>query len=101
MYERVASLIFHQIKLKLLAQKTGQVNIASFEDLTSNFRQKDLLKLFHGGNPYHVETSSLICKANQRNGFYMIGTSVMKELTEQSQWQINTLDQFSHLPLSL
>ena len=27
-----------------------------------------------------IETSPLICRANQKTGFYMIGTSVMKEL---------------------
>ena len=27
-----------------------------------------------------METSPLICSANQWTGFYMIGTSVMKEL---------------------
>ena len=32
------------------------------------------------GSPYHIETSPLICSANQWTGFYMIGTSVMKEL---------------------
>ena len=35
---------------------------------------------FKDGGPYHVETSLLICSANQWSGFYMIGTSVMKEL---------------------
>ena len=30
----------------------------------------------------HIETSLLICKANQWTGFYMIGTSVMAELNE-------------------
>ena len=38
------------------------------------------LWLFHDGGPYHIETIPLICRANQWNGFYMIGTSVMKEL---------------------
>ena len=28
----------------------------------------------------HIETSSFICIANQWTGFYMVGTSVMKEL---------------------
>ena len=37
-------------------------------------------KLFHDGGFYHIETSPLTCKANQWTGFYMIGTSVMKEL---------------------
>ena len=30
--------------------------------------------------PYHIETSRPICPANQCTGFYMVGTSVMKEL---------------------
>ena len=37
-------------------------------------------KLFYDGWPYHTETSPLICRANQWTSFYMIGTSVMKEL---------------------
>ena len=37
-------------------------------------------KLYHDGGPYHIETSPLTCHANQSTGFYMIGTSVMKEL---------------------
>ena len=28
--------------------------------------------------PYHIETSPLICSANQWTGFYMIRTSVIK-----------------------
>ena len=36
-------------------------------------------KLFHNGGPYHIETSPLICTANQWTGSYMKGTSVMKE----------------------
>ena len=31
-------------------------------------------------NTHHIETNALICSANQWTGFYMIGTSVMKEL---------------------
>ena len=34
------------------------------------------------GGPYHVETSPLICSANQWTGFYMIGTFFIKELNE-------------------
>ena len=36
--------------------------------------------LFHDGGPYHIETSPLIYSANQWTGFYMKGTSIMKEL---------------------
>ena len=35
---------------------------------------------FHDGGRYHIETSPLICSTNQWTGFYMITTSVMKEL---------------------
>ena len=39
------------------------------------------LQLFHDACPYYIETSPLICRTNQWTGFYMIRTSVMKELT--------------------
>ena len=29
---------------------------------------------------YHIETSQLICRANQLTGFYMMGTLVVKGL---------------------
>ena len=38
-------------------------------------------ELFHDGGRYHIETSPLICGANQWTGFYMITASIMKELT--------------------
>ena len=37
------------------------------------------LELFHDGGRYHIETSPLICSANQWTGFYMITASIMKE----------------------
>ena len=36
--------------------------------------------LFHDGDPYHIETSPLICSANQWTCFYMIETYFMKKL---------------------
>ena len=36
---------------------------------------------FHDGGPCNIETSPLIFGANQWTGFYMLGTSVMNELT--------------------
>ena len=44
---------------------------------------KDLagLQLFYDGGRYHMETSPLICRANQWTGFYIITASVLKELT--------------------
>ena len=51
---------------------------------------------FHGGGSYDIETSPLICSANYWTGFYMIGTSFVKEhvkyivyKTQQPQW-LNT-----------
>ena len=37
-------------------------------------------KSFHDGGRYRIETSPLICSAKRLTGFYMITTSVMKEL---------------------
>ena len=31
---------------------------------------------------YHIETSPLICSANQWTGFYMLSASIVKELTK-------------------
>ena len=35
---------------------------------------------FHDGCSYHIETSPLICSANQWTDFFMIGTSAMISL---------------------
>ena len=40
----------------------------------------DAALLFHDEGPYHIETSPVICSANQWTGVYMIEISVMKEL---------------------
>ena len=40
----------------------------------------------HDGGRYHIETSPLICWANQWTGFYMITASVMKELSFFCDW---------------
>ena len=44
--------------------------------------------LFHGGGPCRRSLSKvpspMICRANQWTGFYMIGTSIMKELRRSS-----------------
>ena len=42
---------------------------------------QQLLELTHDEGPYHIETSRLICTVNQWTGSYIIGTSVMKELS--------------------
>ena len=46
------------------------------------------------GGPYHIETSPLICSANQWAGFYMIGTSVVQGL-------MSSLSQILHVLLSI
>ena len=48
-----------------------------------------MIKLFHDGGPYHIETSPLIYRANQWSGFYIIGNSVMKDLTKRNQERNN------------
>ena len=45
-------------------------------------------KLFHDGGLYHKEISPLICSANERTSFYMIGTSVMNELTKKVEFAV-------------
>ena len=53
-----------------------------FESLTNTDKADYKRKLtFHDGGRYHIETSPLICGANQWTGFYMITASVMKGLT--------------------
>ena len=51
-------------------------------DPAKHLRRKVLRKyqLFDDGGLYHIETSPLICRANQWTGFYMIGTSSIREL---------------------
>ena len=43
----------------------------------------ELYSLIIAGGYYYIETSSLVCSANQWTGFYMTGTPVMKELMNQ------------------
>ena len=51
------------------------------------FKSKSIY-LFHDGGHYHIETSPLICRANQWTGFYIITASVMKELNKDSLWAL-------------
>ena len=39
-----------------------------------------VIKAFNDQYSHHIETSQLICKANQLTGFYMMGTLVVKGL---------------------
>ena len=45
--------------------------------------------IFHDESYSHKETRPLTCYANQRADFYMIGTSVMKELyhNKKNDWR--------------
>ena len=48
-----------------------------------NMNSYVLMCLLHGGNDqcsHHIETSQLICTANQQADFYMMGTLVVKGL---------------------
>ena len=46
--------------------------------------------LFHDRDLCHIETSQLICRANQRTGFYLIGTSAMNESMENNSDNVNS-----------
>ena len=60
--------------------------------MSKKFAIVNSFKYFHDGGPYHIETSPLIYKANQWTGFYIIGTSVMKELNSNHLYVVsNTL----------
>ena len=48
--------------------------------LVYSYLSHSFVYFFHDGGPYHMETSSLICRANPCTGFYMTGTSAMKVL---------------------
>ena len=51
---------------------------------------KQPIELFHDGGRYHIETSPLICSANQWTSFYIITVSVMKELIGKDRQMPNT-----------
>ena len=59
-----------------------RVNISEMKNKRNHLHSSTLYcaSLFYDGGRYHIETSSLICRANQWTGFYMITASVMKEL---------------------
>ena len=41
---------------------------------------------FQDGGRYHIETSPLICRANQWTGFYMITASALKGLKHKIEF---------------
>ena len=62
---------------------TRNIELMSVQDRSTYFDSSSLR--FRYGSPYHIETSPLICSANQWTGFYMVRTSVMKEL---NNWKV-------------
>ena len=65
---------------KVIRRKMNAWNSCKFSKKTTcEWHQ---LWLFHDGGCYHIETSPLICSANQWAGFYMITASIMKELSK-------------------
>ena len=56
--------------------------------VTQTRKEYLITELFHGGALYHIENGPSICYANQWTGFYTIGTSVMKELTNWVNGQV-------------
>ena len=62
---------------------TRNIELMSVQDRSTYFDSSSLH--FRYGSPYHIETSPLICSANQWTGFYMIRTSAMKEL---NNWKV-------------
>ena len=64
----------------------NEIKIASMilTDLTTLINRVNSIKLLNlllrDRGPYHIETSPLICRASLWVGFYMISTSVMREL---------------------
>ena len=64
---------------------------------------KKALEPFNGQCSYHVETSQLICSANQMTGFYMMGTLVVKGLksTESEEKDDSDVDFFFIVSFSI
>ena len=68
-----------RLRLKLTLVFTRIQTFPTIWSVFNSLTQCLTQSVFNGGL-YHIETSPLICRANQRTGFYMIGTSVKKKL---------------------
>ena len=71
--------------LLLLNKKIFPLSFSKFDQIHSKKQRSNEVSvkkswLFRGGSPYHIETGLSIWRSKQRTGFYMIETSVMKEL---------------------
>ena len=60
----------------------NSLKVISIRDPNVTEKMKKYIRneLFHDGVPCHIESSPLVCSENQWTGFYMIGTSIMKEI---------------------
>ena len=72
-------LILSKIYLDLFVDRTEFSN--KIFELTLSWRRPISFRNQSIDLRYHIETSPLICSANQWTGFYMISASVMKGLT--------------------
>ena len=73
----------NKLILSDLHTKKAKILIESSKGSSPNFAYYvKIIKHFQDGGRYHIETSPLICRANQWTGFYMITASVLKELSE-------------------
>ena len=74
-------MIFKQLNEKMRAMGRSLLEkIAADIEMLDENESFIYIELFHHGSPYHIETSPLICRANQWTVSYKVGTSVMKEL---------------------
>ena len=62
-----------------------EISLTTYTETENKIWGQRRTSLFHYGNPYHIESSPLICSANQWIGFYMMGASVLKELRTLSK----------------
>ena len=56
----------------------------NLKTVLKSLRNSYEVESFFNGGSYHIETNPLICSENQWTGFYIIGTSVMKELKDNT-----------------
>ena len=63
----------------------NQLFISKSKMIFRDLKRFAYFKPFYDGGPSHLETSPLICSENQCSGFYMVGTSLMKELNKNRQ----------------
>ena len=89
-YEEIRKLVYITIHSRTAVYlERFSVVLKHFPDLS---RASHLLVIkttfFHDGGCYHIETSPLICSANQWTGYYMITASVRKKL---KKWALTSI----------